>query len=269
MPNSQASQGVRVNESPFVIQKRVIGALFLREILTRYGRNNIGFLWLFLEPMMFTGVITAFWSATRSIHGSNMPIVAFALTGYSCLILWRTMPNRCTGALKSNKTLLHHRQVTIGDIYFARILVEIMATTTSFVALSVILVAMGWMDPPEDALQVTGGWALLAWFGAALGLTIGSLSEKIEVVSKFWSPMAYMLYPLAGTAFIVDALPHKFQQIVLWIPMLNCVEFLREGWFGSAIRAHYDITYVMIFNLSLTMTGLSLMRQVGSDSREE
>ncbi|MFN5779339.1 MAG: capsule polysaccharide export ABC transporter permease, partial [Novosphingobium sp.] len=36
------------------VQRRVIGALLLREMLTRYGRNNIGFLWLFVEPMLFT-----------------------------------------------------------------------------------------------------------------------------------------------------------------------------------------------------------------------
>jgi ABC-type polysaccharide/polyol phosphate export permease len=32
----------------------VLGALLIRELLTRYGRHNIGFLWLFVEPMIFT-----------------------------------------------------------------------------------------------------------------------------------------------------------------------------------------------------------------------
>lgn len=32
------------------IQKRVISAVLLREIIIRYGRNNIGFLWFALEP---------------------------------------------------------------------------------------------------------------------------------------------------------------------------------------------------------------------------
>lgn len=31
----------------FQIQLRVVGALLMREILTRYGRHNIGFLWVF------------------------------------------------------------------------------------------------------------------------------------------------------------------------------------------------------------------------------
>jgi ABC-type polysaccharide/polyol phosphate export permease len=35
------------------VQNRVWGALFLREIQTRYGRRNIGFAWLFLEPLIF------------------------------------------------------------------------------------------------------------------------------------------------------------------------------------------------------------------------
>ncbi|OSI13639.1 sugar ABC transporter permease, partial [Neisseria dumasiana] len=39
------------------IQKRVVGALLMREIITRYGRNNIGFLWLFVEPLLMTVLI--------------------------------------------------------------------------------------------------------------------------------------------------------------------------------------------------------------------
>lgn len=34
----------------FAVQARVIRALVARELLTRYGRNNIGFLWVFVEP---------------------------------------------------------------------------------------------------------------------------------------------------------------------------------------------------------------------------
>ena len=117
MLNSDAFSGALLRASPLTITRRVIGALVLRELLTRYGRNNIGFLWLFVEPMLFTLVITAFWAATRTIHGSDIPIVAFALTGYSSLIMWRNMGNRCIDALRSNLPLLYHRQVRVIDVY--------------------------------------------------------------------------------------------------------------------------------------------------------
>src|SRR3546814_8388063 len=81
------------------VQLRVLGALLMRETLTRYGRHNIGFLWLFADRMIFTLGVTALWTATKSVHGSDLPIVAFALTEYSSVLLWRNLPGRCLGAL--------------------------------------------------------------------------------------------------------------------------------------------------------------------------
>jgi ABC-type polysaccharide/polyol phosphate export permease len=75
--------------------------------------------------------------------------------------------------------------------------------------------------------------------------------------------------PFSGVAYIADALPQTMRDLVLWLPMLNSLEFLREGWFGSQMRAHYDIPYVLIFNLLLTFVGLSLVRQAGIDTSEE
>nr|NUR36862.1 ABC transporter permease [Sphingomonas sp.] len=261
--------GALLRDSSWTINRRVIGALLLREMLTRYGRNNIGFLWLFVEPMLFTLVITIFWSATRTIHGSSIPIVAFALTGYSSLLMWRNMPGRCAGALKSNRTLLYHRQVTVFDVYVARIILEFMAASTSFVILGIIYTAMGWLPPPEDALQVLGGWLLIGWFGAGLALTVAGLSERYEIVGKLWPPISYFLMPLSGVAFIVDALPPSIRDVALYLPMLNGLEFLREGWFGSLMVAHYDIPYVAVVNSLLTFAGLSLVRQAQLDTSDE
>jgi ABC-type polysaccharide/polyol phosphate export permease len=262
-------QGSRAVIHYAAVQRRVIWALVLREILTRYGRQNIGFLWLFVEPMLFTLVIAAIWTATQRIHGSNLPIVAFALTGYSALFLWRNIPNRCFGALESNKSLLFHRQVQIPDVYWARIILELLAGTTSFVVLAIAFWAVEVLLPPEDAFEVLGGWLLLCWFAAGLGLTLGGLSEKFEIVAKLWPPMTYALLPFSGAAFIADALPKEAREIVLYLPMLNCVEIIREGWFGSKMTAYYDVGYVVVFNLVLTFAGLALVRQVGKGSDQE
>lgn len=241
----------------------------LRELLTRYGRNNIGFLWLFVEPMLFVAIVSLVWVATRRIHGSSIPIVAFSLTGYTSLLLWRGMPSRCIGALKSNRSLLYHRQVTIMDVYFARVLLECMAVTTSLVALGIIFCTLEFVPPPEDYMKVLEGWLLLAWFGAGFGLTIAGLAEKFPVVDNLWPPFSYVLMPFSGVAYIADALPQTMRDVVLWLPMLNALEYLREGWFGSVMKAHYDIPYVIVFNLILTFTGLSLVRQVGVDTSDE
>jgi len=63
------------------VQRRVIGALMMRELLTRYGRHNIGFLWIIFEPLLFAvlvGVVWRFmWGATK--HG--LGVMSFVVSG--------------------------------------------------------------------------------------------------------------------------------------------------------------------------------------------
>lgn len=244
------------------LQFRVIGALLMREIITRYGRHNIGFLWLFVEPMMFTLGVTTLWTLSGASHGSTLPIAAFALTGYSSVLLWRNMPSRCSGAITPNLSLMYHRQVKVIDIFASRLLLEIAGTTASFITLGIVFTAIGWIKPPEDILKVMFGWSMLAWFGASLGLLIGALSERSEIVEKLWHPASYLLFPLSGAAFMVDWLPSAGQKFVLLLPMVHGVEILREGYFGSAVHAHYDMTYMAIINLCIMLFGLTQERIV-------
>lgn len=238
------------------VQRRVLGALLMREVLTRFGRRNLGFLWIFVEPMIFTLGVTALWTFTKATHGSNLPITAFAVTGYSSVLLWRNMPSRCIHAVLPNQALLYHRHVRVIDIFLSRLLLEAGGATSSFIILSTIFMTIGWMDPPEDLLKVVWGWVMLAWFGASLAITLGVLSEEYEIVEKLWHPASYLIFPLSGAAFLVDVLPPSGQRVILALPMVHGLELLREGFFGSKIHAHYDMGYMTTINACLTFVGL-------------
>jgi ABC-2 type transport system permease protein/capsular polysaccharide transport system permease protein len=240
----------------FAIQRRVIGALLMREVLTRYGRHNLGFLWLFVEPMLFTLGVTALWTALKAVHGSSIPITAFALTGYSSVLLWRNMPNRCVGAVVPNLALMYHRNVRIIDVFLARLLLEAAGATISFLILTLVFIALGWIVSPEDLLLVLVGWGMLAWFGMALAIFLAAFAEEYEVVEKLWHPASYLLFPLSGAAFLVEALPVQAQEFVLYLPMVHAVECIREGFFGSQMNAQFDLGYMAMINLTITLFGL-------------
>lgn len=251
--------------SSFRIQLRTVLALLLREMLTRYGRHNIGFLWLFVEPMLFTLGVTALWTATKSVHGSNLPIVAFALTGYSSVLLWRNMPSRCIMSVTHNLSIMNHRNIKIVDIYLSRILLEAAGATISFVVLSLVFIAIGWIEPPESVLQIAYGWMMLALFGMALAFFLGALSEQFETVEKLWHPASYLLFPLSGAAFLVDSLPRAAQDFVLALPMVHGVEMIREGYFGAQINAIYDTGYMAASIMLLLFLGLLQIRRISKD----
>ena len=211
---------------------------------------------------MFTLGVTALWTAAKAVHGSDIPIAAFAITGYSSVLLWRNMPTRTIGAMGPNLSLLYHRNVRPVDIYYSRLLLEASGATMSFVFLTIFFYSIGWIDLPEDLLQVVGGWLMTAWFGFSLALLLGAWSERSETIEKIWHPAAYLLFPLSGAAFMVDALPQEAQRFVLLLPMVHGVEYVREGFFGSKVVAHYDMAYMAICNTLLMLLGFSQERKL-------
>lgn len=244
----------------WTIQRRVIGALIMREVITRYGRHNIGFLWLFVEPMMFTFGVTMLWSALRNLHGSDLPIAAFALTGYSSVLVWRNMPSRLVGGIGPNLSLMYHRNVKVIDIFTARVTLECVGVATSFFVLTLFFAGLGWLNLPEDPLRVVEGWLMLAWFGTALAMFVGALSNRTELVDKFWHPFTYLMFPLSGAGWLVDAAPPALRQWVLYVPMVHGVEWVRDGFFGSHFVAHYDPAYFVTWNIALTLLALIEVR---------
>lgn len=260
MPTNDLSYSPTTLRRSFRIQTNVVKALLLREIITRYGRHNIGFLWLFVEPMLFTLGVLALWIFIGMTKG--FPIAAFALTGYSTILLWRNMPGRCIGSIMANSSLMSHRNVRIMDIFLSRVLLEAIGASISFVSLTIIFWWFGVITLPENLFKVLGGWLLVCWFGASLGIVLGALNEQSELVEKIWHPLAYLLFPLSGAAFLVEQLPDEAKNVLLWFPMVHGVELIRDGYMGSKFNAHYSVSYLVTFNLVLTLLAVTQERKI-------
>lgn len=246
-------------------QKRIVAALVMREILTRYGRHNIGFLWLFVEPMMFTMGVLALWTSMGN-HSLALPIVAFTVSGYSAIIVLRNTISRCGNAIEPNKALMHHRNVRVIDFFISRIGLEVMGVTVSFLTLSIFLILLGLMQPPADLLQVLVAWAMLCWLTLGVSFLFGSLFVMSETADRIWHVASYLFFPLAGPMYMVHWLPQAVQPYALLLPTVHCTELLREGLFGNAVTAHYDMMYLTQCNLVFTLLGLMGVRYVTNNA---
>ncbi|MFI4890470.1 MAG: ABC transporter permease, partial [Steroidobacterales bacterium] len=229
----------------FAIQRRVLHALFLRELITRFGRDNLGVLWLVGEPMLFTLGVTTLWSIAGLAHGGvGIPIVAFAVTGYSSVLMWRNSATHCTHAIEVNRPLLFHRSVLAIDVCLAVIALEVIGATGSFIFLGIFFTYIGWMPMPQDMALVLGGWLMLAWFGSSLALLIGAACTFSDLVHRLWNPVSYILFPMSGAAFMVEWMPKKLQDAVLYLPMVHGTELLRHGYFGNVVKTHENVPYM-------------------------
>ena len=242
------------------VQARIIKALLFREIITRYGRKNIGFLWLFVEPLVFTLGISALWFLVKGVASDSVTPFAFALTGYSTVLLWRNGANRCVLAVEPNQALMFHKNVQLIDIYLSRLFLEMIGVTMSFIILFFIFYFFGQIELPKDLMKVIFGWALLNWFALALGIFIGCLTELYTFVEKIWHPLTYIMFPLSGALFFVSWLPIPVREFILYIPMVHLVELIREGFFGTVINDfYYDIGYFTMFTTCLSLLSIILL----------
>lgn len=241
------------------IQRRVIGALLMREIITRYGRNNIGFLWLFVEPLLMTLFIVLMWKFFRADQYSTLNIVAFAVTGYPMMMMWRNASNRAIGAISANASLLYHRNVRVLDTILARMVLEIAGATVAQIAIMAVLVVIGWIEMPADVFYMLLAWLLMAVFAIGLGLVICSIAFNFEPFGKIWSTLSFVMMPLSGAFFFVHNLPQQVQQYALMLPMVHGTEMFRAGYFGSSAVTYESPWFIVLCNLVLLLLGLALV----------
>src|SRR5215831_5308423 len=113
------------------MQWRVVGALLIREIYTRFGREGLGFAWIVAEPLIFAIPVLLTWSAVRAPYEYGLKLMPFLWTGYLPLLMFRHIGGRSLLFVRVNAGLLYHRQVTIFDIFLARSLLEVISNLSA------------------------------------------------------------------------------------------------------------------------------------------
>src|SRR5262245_10435045 len=138
------------------VQFRCLRALMIREMMMRYGRNSLGFVWVFIEPMLLCVGVMVLWSLAREPFEHGLPVVAFVFTGYMPLTLWRHITNKSVRLFRQNSNLLYHRHVTLLDVFLTGALLEFAGTTTALFLVGATLTTIGALDWPHDIGLVVG-----------------------------------------------------------------------------------------------------------------
>ena len=76
------------------IQWRVVGALLIREIYSRFGRESLGFAWIVAEPLVFAIPVLFVWRAVRDPNEHGLSLMPFLWSGYLPLQLFRHLGGR-------------------------------------------------------------------------------------------------------------------------------------------------------------------------------
>jgi len=244
------------------IQVRVIKSLIIRELSTRFGRENIGFLWMMVEPLLFPALVAVMWRLLRGPEEHGISIIAFVITGYVPLTLFRHAVSRSAGVFTANSSLMYHRQIRLLDFILVRFLIEMIGSMMSYLFIASILIYAGFFPVPYDLGLFLIGWLLYCAFTFSVCLVLAPLSEMSDIIEKFLPVVTYVMIPFAGTFNQTSWLPPALREYMLWSPFVDTMEPMRYGVFGHQVDPYYNLTVPIVATMVCLMVGLLLCRHV-------
>lgn len=247
------------------VQFRVIKALMMRELTTRFGRENIGFLWIMAEPLLFAVLVGLLWRVMKGSSEHGVDIITFVVSGYIPMVLFRSSLNRAVHSFTANGSLMYHRQIKILDIIIVRCLIELIGHMMAYLFIGLVLSAFGFFPWPYHIGFMILGWGYYALFTFSVCLVVAPLSEMNEALEKFIPVTAYIMIPFSGAFYLVSSLTPAAAEIVLYSPPVHGMEMMRYGLFGPSIDPHFDYLYPLKFCLPCMALGLLLCRTVRKD----
>lgn len=243
-------------------QARVVHAVALRETRTRFGTQQLGYLWALLEPLIWIATFAGFFSLLGRHIPEGMELVPFLATGIVTYEIAVKTADRTTLSIDANKALLFYPQVQPLDLILARGAIEVATYVTVFFAIMGGWAIIVQRIEIDDLLRTLLGLGLAGTLGVVFGGLLCALSVVNTWVERIKGPFFRPLFWVSGLFFTAESLPPRIREIALYNPIFHCVEIAREGWFRTYEGGHASVGYVLVWIILLGFAALTLERMV-------
>lgn len=235
-------------------------ALFLREFVSRMATRRFGWLWLFLEPILFVLImlfVRYLLGRVRFIIGADF--IPWLIVGLVTFFMFRNGLNRGMAAIDANRGLFAYRQVKPVDTVLVRGVLEGVLMSVVLVLLVLGAAFFGHTILPDDGLRALVVWLSVWLLGLGLGLIASVGATLITEIGIVVRMLTLPLMLLSGVIIPVMWLPHSIQQYLLYNPVLHGIEAIRLGFFQDYYTlADISLLYLQLWGLSATALGLVL-----------
>lgn len=240
-------------------QWRIVSALIMREMTTRFGRQGLGFAWVIGEPLLFCFGVLILWTATKPAYEHGVRLAPFVMTGYMSIILMRHFLSLLASAIQANLGLMYHREVAPLHLLISRALLELGGASGAFMVVYGVLLALNQVGLPHNYLLLYCGWLLLAWTALGFALLLTGLSMRYELMERLVPVIGYILVPISGAFFMVSWLPAPARELIMFIPFVHGIEMLRSGVFGEFVPTYYNWPYALFTGAIMNIGGLLII----------
>ncbi|MDE7313109.1 MAG: ABC transporter permease [Eubacterium sp.] len=217
--------------------REMVRSLVKRDLKSRYKGSVLGFLWMFLNPLLQLAVYTVVFSTIM-----RMGIDQFYLFLFVALVPWIFFST----CLSAGTTVIFSQQEMVKKIYFPREVLPLAFTISqfvnmllSFVVIFIVMVCSRREIHPAVLLYLVPvmltEFALalgVVYFVSALNVYFRDLEHILGIVSMAWMYLTPVLYP-------IDLVPEQYAKLFYLNPMTAIIIAYRDIlYYGQAPRMH-------------------------------
>ncbi len=239
---------------------RVLHALMLREMITRYGNSRLGYLWAVLEPVGFIALLSVVFGQIAHAPPMGKSFVLFYATGYVAFH-WVNDIGSVTGrSVHVNRPLLAFPAVTPLDTILARAALQ----SLTGLAAAVAIFAGSLMIFADQVTLAIRPLATAFGLAALLGLAIGTFNAVAFARSRTWELtwglISRPLFLVSCVFFSFWSMPGFVREVLWWNPLVHIVGLVRAGFYPAYDGGHLSPAYVATVALALLLAGLAGLR---------
>jgi capsular polysaccharide transport system permease protein len=244
-------------------QCRIIVALMLHDIRSRFGGSAFGFIAMAVGwPLSHILVCLVIYSYTgRATPYGDSPALWFA-TGVVPFLAFQYMSRFIVLGIVMNRPLLSFPVVKVTDIVFAGALIELLNAGLVVLIVFAIFSVLDIDFMPRDVVQASLALLSMMFLGLAWGVVNAIIAAAVRVWFFVVILFQIVLWVLSGIVFVPDALPEAVRTPLSYLPTTQGVEWMRSAYYEGLGANFLDKTYVIYFAVVTLFCGLLLERLV-------
>lgn len=219
--------------------RALIRALIAREVIGRYKGSLFGVLWAFLNPLMmlvvYTFVFSIVFKARWGTSGDSK--IEFALILFAGLIIFNLFAeclNRSTGLILSNVNYVKKILFPLEILCVVCVGTAVFHATISY-GVWLITYAIFYGVPHISVLFIPLIFIPLIFLMLGMTWIFSSLGVYIRDISQFAGALTAVVLFLSPIFYPADALPEKFQRLIILNPLTYFIETSRKVLFWGEI----------------------------------
>lgn len=245
--------------------KDLILLLVYRDFVATYKQTVLGPLWLILQPVLTTLVMTFVFSNVMNVPTGGPPAILFYLAGITCWGYFSECFNKSATTLIDNAALF-------GKVYFPRIVVQFSIAIAGFLKFGIqlfilIIVLLLYPKANHSGLNSTIVFLPLLLVAMAatsigLGMLFSAMSTKYRDLRHLLIFGVQLLMYTTPVIYPLSVVPDKFHNLMALNPMVSIVEGFRVITLGSGTLTGPMVGISLLVVTMLTILGAILFSRV-------